>query len=515
MWCNQTSTILSDATLAALTCSASNDTLSQCIAICPNADLAGVGVRTAFYLQSVMNTLLVILSRRDSVPSAWASTLLTASLIIAAMVQKGNQTITLHHATLALNFATLSCISSLAVAPTLSIWRLSPESYYNRQLARHVLDTIHEDRASPARISSKDKAKIQRAQGKQRLFLAIALLTQVVLQWAWGVVLFVSPVYSQMNCSGDTTLIFFLAPFTAREINDKYMVVWVFWLLFSLGITLGMTIMLALTSPARARLATASNSSRASSLATRSSSMASTSRHTYTSSLAELFRSMCKAIPAWNDRDAQIIFWFNVAALVLWLVYIISAEIQIQANCIFDGENVISSFGQITALLLSMQPLWSVIVAIYRLPARQRRIERRRKREQQQDQLQALDGAKAPLTPSTASLHITLPGNRPASIPSPVRGRSRSVLVSADRFAPTAAVVAAPNGERGVPTPASPGRRRGGMRSRAPATTTTTTTQAVIDVYIPRTRTEEWNELVSLTHLPRAPAFSLPGNPLL
>ncbi len=438
------------------------------------------------------------------------------------------------------------------MAPTLSIWRLSPESYYNRQLARHVLDTIHEDRASPARISSKDKAKIQRAQGKQRLFLAIALLTQVVLQWAWGVVLFVSPVYSQMNCSGDTTLIFFLAPFTAREINDKYMVVWVFWLLFSLGITLGMTIMLALTSPARARLATASNSSRASSLATRSSSMASTSRHTYTSSLAELFRSMCKAIPAWNDRDAQIIFWFNVAALVLWLVYIICTPlVLILCGCSFSddlwscrntdpgklhlrwgerhlqlrtGRLLLNFFGnhsmlnlqyQITALLLSMQPLWSVIVAIYRLPARQRRIERRRKREQQQDQLQALDGAKAPLTPSTASLHITLPGNRPASIPSPVRGRSRSVLVSADRFAPTAAVVAAPNGERGVPTPASPGRRRGGMRSRAPATTTTTTTQAVIDVYIPRTRTEEWNELVSLTHLPRAPAFSLPGNPLL
>ncbi|EIW52348.1 uncharacterized protein TRAVEDRAFT_156445 [Trametes versicolor FP-101664 SS1] len=493
-------------------CSVSNST-EACVAICPNPDLAGVGVRTAFYLQSVMNTLLVILSRRDSVPSAWASTLLTASLIIAAMVQKGNQSITLHHATLTLNFATLSCISSLAVAPTLSIWRLSPESYYNRQLARHVLDTIHEDRDSPTRISSKDKAKVQKAQGKQRLFLAIALLTQVVLQWAWGVVLFVSPAYSQKNCSGGTTLIFFLASFTASEINDKYMVVWVFWLLFSLGITLGMTIMLALTSPARARLATASNSSRASSLATRSSSMASTSRHTYRSSLAELFRSMCKSFPAWKDRDGQIVFWFNVAAVVLWLVYIISAEIQIQANCIFDGENIISSFGQITALLLSMQPLWSVIVAVYRLPARQRRIERRRKREEQ-EQLQALDGAKAPLSPTTASLHITLPGNGPTSAPgSPVRGRSRSVLVSADRFAPTAAVVAAPNGERRVPTPASPGRRRGGMRSRAPATTTGT--HAVIDVYIPRTHTEEWNELVSLTHLPRASAFSMPGNPLL
>lgn len=32
---------------------------------------------------------------------------------------------------------------------------------------------------------------------------------------------------------------------------------------------------------------------------------------------------MCKSFPAWKDRDGQIVFWFNVAAVVLWLVYII------------------------------------------------------------------------------------------------------------------------------------------------------------------------------------------------
>ena len=106
------------------------------------------------------------------------------------------------------------------------------------------------------RIPGGDQLCIERAQSRQRLFLALALLTQVVLQWAWGVVLFVSPVYSQTNCSGETSLIFFLARFTAREINDKYMAVWVLWLLFSLGITLFMTVVLALTSPARARPAT-------------------------------------------------------------------------------------------------------------------------------------------------------------------------------------------------------------------------------------------------------------------
>ena len=51
--------------------------------------------------------LLVVLSPRDSVPSAWAGTLLTASLIIAAIVQKIRQSLTLHHATLILKYVAL------------------------------------------------------------------------------------------------------------------------------------------------------------------------------------------------------------------------------------------------------------------------------------------------------------------------------------------------------------------------------------------------------------------------
>lgn len=47
-----------------------------------------------------IEALLVIVSPRDSVPSAWAGTLLTGSLIIAAIVQKIKHTITLHHAIL-------------------------------------------------------------------------------------------------------------------------------------------------------------------------------------------------------------------------------------------------------------------------------------------------------------------------------------------------------------------------------------------------------------------------------
>ena len=44
--------------------------------------------------------LLVVISPRDSVASAWAGTLLTIALVVAAVVQKVYQDLTLHHATL-------------------------------------------------------------------------------------------------------------------------------------------------------------------------------------------------------------------------------------------------------------------------------------------------------------------------------------------------------------------------------------------------------------------------------
>ncbi len=222
------------------------------------------------------------------------------------------------------SFATLSCISSLAVAPTLSLWRLTPWEYYAKRLARDLLDDEddHEHRmiSTAVDVMTNHKRRIERAQSRQRLFLALALLTQVVLQWAWGVTLFVSPVYSQTNCSGDTKLIFFLARFTAREINNKYMVVWVFWLLFSLGITLFMTIVLALTSPARARPPTI-RSSPVSTIGTRASA---TPRNGTPRPLYEqLYRSAIASVPAWKDRAGQLIFWYNTLSVVLWLVFII------------------------------------------------------------------------------------------------------------------------------------------------------------------------------------------------
>lgn len=170
--------------------------------------------------------------------------------------------------------------------------------------------------------TGRHKRKVERAQNSQRLFLALALLTQVVLQWAWGVVLFVSPVYSQANCSGETALIFFLYRFTAQEINEKYMHVWVLWLLFSLGITLVMTVVLAVTSPARARSHT-QHSSPASTMGARSLTLSTSSASTPRPVHRQLYEFLASAAPPLKDTSRQLVFWYNVLCVLLWFVYII------------------------------------------------------------------------------------------------------------------------------------------------------------------------------------------------
>ena len=53
-WCNVSPDILQNATLAALQCSQEQD--GDCVALCPNPDISGIGVRSAFYIQSFMNS---------------------------------------------------------------------------------------------------------------------------------------------------------------------------------------------------------------------------------------------------------------------------------------------------------------------------------------------------------------------------------------------------------------------------------------------------------------------------
>lgn len=109
---------LGNITQQALCCAGMSNGL-EC-AICPNQDLAGIGVRLAFYIQSFLNGMsgsvdrvheleltfavaaLITFSPADSSAATWAGTLLTTALIIAGIVSKVQGNLTLHHAVLVL-----------------------------------------------------------------------------------------------------------------------------------------------------------------------------------------------------------------------------------------------------------------------------------------------------------------------------------------------------------------------------------------------------------------------------
>lgn len=125
--CGVSQSILNNETYQALQCVAGQSISgigTSCI-VCPNSDIASVGVRAAFYITKVFSivgiglyiqpdnilipvclALLVILSPEDAAASAWAGAVLTAGLLIAAFVQKAASppSLTLHHATLILKF---------------------------------------------------------------------------------------------------------------------------------------------------------------------------------------------------------------------------------------------------------------------------------------------------------------------------------------------------------------------------------------------------------------------------
>lgn len=286
------SSLLTNQTLAALVCSASN--LVACTAICANTDLAGIGVRIAFYLQSAMNSeypIRVISSPSDS-PNSTTGHRVSPRLCYKRMGgyaayrwphYRGDRSegsedaqssscppcheVSLSERSLAIrascilmlntrsfSFATLSCISSLAVAPMLPVWRSGLKSRSNAKgLQIHTFKSFNldEDLEDTLRseVDDDEQKKIEAAQNRERVILALALLTQVVLQWAWGIILFVSPIYDQPECSGDTVLMLFFAPFTVKKIKGSRFAVWPMWLLFCLGVTFGLTIILSLSRP--------------------------------------------------------------------------------------------------------------------------------------------------------------------------------------------------------------------------------------------------------------------------
>ncbi|KAL4247912.1 hypothetical protein ABKN59_006787 [Abortiporus biennis] len=405
----------------------------QCAAICGNPDLAGIGVRLAFYIQSVMNALLVVLSPSDSVASAWGSTLLTSCLIIAAIVQKYRNLLSLHHATLVLVFATLSCISSLTAAPMLPIWRLSPPEYYAQELHAHILPDVPDDEHDifqDAAFVNRHKKTIKDNQTRQRKLLALALMIQVLLQWTWGIILFVSPSYAQQACSYNTNLVLFLYPFTTGQINiGRSYIVWPIWLLACLFSTIGLSIMMAITSPSRAGY----NSSALSAVPLSEDTVSPPFP------ILETVFIWYQRIPSWKERDRLLLWCFNTIAIIIWALLIVTIERQRALNLTDNVEDDFTGFGQITAFVLAFVPLWSVIVALYRYPKLRRRIDRHERHQRELSSASNLstshnfDGDQSPIASTARSneeetSHLL----SPYSPSFPTRGRLANISQSSD-----------------------------------------------------------------------------------
>ncbi|KAJ3549372.1 hypothetical protein NM688_g5182 [Phlebia brevispora] len=374
---------LNNGTVQAFVCGGGDYSTDVCLGICPNPDIMGIGVRLAFYIQSCVNTLLVIFSPTDSVPTTWAGTLLTTALIVAAIVLKAarqQSQLTLYHGTLILNFATLSSISSLAVAPMLPIWRLSPAEYYRHELEQHMLhppgdeghDANHTVVTSPFYVNIK-KRELKAAQKRARIVLSLAILIQVALQWTWGIYLFVSPNYSQQECSGDTKIVMYLMSFNVSQINTydptvrtpgmhpaQYFV-WASWILFNLLITFGLIIILAVSSSTLSAVPVSSEQS------------ASTPNTPALTALYNVFVHCLLSVGA--DATRLVLIMYYVVVFVLWVAFIYTIEHQRSENAVFAGENDFKGFGQITAFLLSLAPLWTLFVGLYKYPALRRRLK--------------------------------------------------------------------------------------------------------------------------------------------
>lgn len=245
----------------------------------------------------------------------------------------------------------------------LPIWRFTPPD-------REVSNDARRNALHPVILH---RHKKESAKNKQRVVLAFALLTQVrrvtnaprnrmylltwhqvVLQWAWGLVMFVSQAYSQEACNGTTVLLFFFVPLTALDINHGKFFVWVLWLLFCLGITLYFTVALAVFG----------GTSAYNGLSRRSTITSSDTQSVNIPLYKQLYDALTASFPSWRDRRKQLFFWGNICAVCLWISYIIRSsspmnpksnadfsrkvsELQIQANCIFAGEEDFGGFGQV------------------------------------------------------------------------------------------------------------------------------------------------------------------------
>ncbi|EJU00576.1 hypothetical protein DACRYDRAFT_100710 [Dacryopinax primogenitus] len=333
--------LLNDSSLQALYCSgAGGDTGSIC-AICANTDIAGIGVRVAFYAQAIFNALQVLYSPDDSTSGQWAAVILTLALLIPATTQKAQGNLTLFHASLVLNFATLSTLASLAVAPRCTVWR------------------------------AEDKGSGRKRETRGRVVLSLALViqlirNQLVLQWSWAVYMFTSPSYAQPVCNGPTLLLFFGYPIFASSIDPhlqppgalahkSYFFIYPLWLLFSMGLTMGYFAILSISS-GDSRLRRPSGSKLITPYPTGTA---------YNTPRSRGQSRLAARLPRFSSSPTHLIR--DLIALLLFVGLVTATEVQhaIQPY-LLPGEDEVTTFGQMAALLLATAPLWSLGMAWFR-----------------------------------------------------------------------------------------------------------------------------------------------------
>lgn len=283
---------------------------------------------------------------------------LTMALVVPAINSKMKNELTLHHATLVLNFATLSTITSVSSAPMVPIWR---------------------------RVNKKGKTRgaITREEADKtrgRIILSLALLMQIVLQWAWTVLMFVNPYYAQAPCSPSTIIVYIGGIRTAAEINKEYFASWAVWLLLCVCGVLIYGVIMVFSCPS----------------------------HVHDTPISgwpdppdeETWRERLRYwgwtchryvitdehyVSRWWIRLSQIIA-FSIVAVFVGL-----SERQIVINTVLQGENEVFSFSQVrsrpyfsggrsvpdstsllqmAAILLAVAPVWPIAIAWLRRPPR-------------------------------------------------------------------------------------------------------------------------------------------------
>ncbi|KDQ13668.1 hypothetical protein BOTBODRAFT_146054 [Botryobasidium botryosum FD-172 SS1] len=343
-------------------CAESNAAL-KCCGICPNADLLGVGVRLAFYLQILVTVVIGFVSPKHGVMGAWGATILTVALIIPAVIQKQQRQLSLHHATLVLNYAVISSLVSLAISPRCTIWYPTgipiPESMSNPEgaptglqheplAASSTASPIQTPVAQPRQARQENQSKrdcpppplvgqpliklegeaLERRHRKVQVPTCntysqyVSISPQATFLWAWVIILLTHPSYSQRACSGGTHLVFFFgATFTAHEINTTHFSVWPCWLFFSLSTTLVWGGILA----------------------------------------HKVLKKEGEERAEGQHRYIQFTRWGNwvmaFIALLLTIMYMAVSETQIQKNHILPGENRFSSVSSVAMLLIAIAPL--------------------------------------------------------------------------------------------------------------------------------------------------------------